>query len=79
MFLQVKGCGTSGGARERANFLRGAVKGERTGGVSLAEEGWEVGRSPVWVEPFFGANPFSAFLLGGPDVTFGFPQFPVSV
>lgn len=39
MFLQVKGCGTLRAARERVNFLHREVKGERTGGVSMAEEG----------------------------------------
>lgn len=45
--------GTLGAARVRTNFLLRRVGwGERTGGVSLAEEGWEV-------SPLCGWNSFS--------------------
>lgn len=79
MFLQVKGCGTlcvcgGGGARGRANFLYREVKGKRTGGVSLAEEGGKwvpcVGGILLWGQPLL------CFSAGGPAVTFSFP--PVS-
>lgn len=51
MLLQVRGCGTLGAARVKTNFLQEGGVGERTSGVSLAQEGWQ--------SPLCGWNLFS--------------------
>lgn len=65
-----------GVARERANFLHRGVKGER----GWAEFPWQR-RDEKWVPCVGGTLLWGllCFFAGDPDVTFSFPQFPVSV
>lgn len=78
MILQVKECGAVGLPGLRTNFLWvGGVWGE--GRWSFSGRGGVGSESPVWVKPFLSANSPRCVSVGSPYVTFGFPQFPVSV